>query len=108
MLVTLLESYLLLLIFYPTKIKVAKRLDKEFNLNQKVQTMIEFNDSDTLMSKIQREDTLNILGKTELKKLTMSVSVFLLFFAIVTLFYMQASAVSLLQIRLLQAGIRLC
>lgn len=74
---------LLLLILYPTKIKVAKRLDKEFNLNQKVQTMIEFNDSDTLMSKIQREDTLNILGKTELKKLTMRFSVF--FFVLIGL-----------------------
>ena len=58
---------LLLLILYPTKRKAAKRLDKELDLNQKVQTMIEFKDSDTQMAKIQRIDAQNILQNTNLK-----------------------------------------
>ena len=72
-----------ILILYPTKIKAAKRLDKELKLNQKVQTMVEFSDSDTDMAKIQREDTLNILGNTELKKFSMRFGVF--FFVLLAL-----------------------
>jgi hypothetical protein len=74
---------LCVLILYPTKIKAAKRLDKELNLNQKVQTMVEFSESDTDMAKIQREDTLNILGNTELKKFSMRFGVF--FFVLLAL-----------------------
>ena len=72
-----------ILILYPTKIKAAKRLDNELNLNQKVQTMVEFSDSDTDMAKIQREDTLSILGNTELKKFSMRFGVF--FFVLLAL-----------------------
>lgn len=68
---------LLLLILYPTKIKAARRLDKELALNQKVQTMIEFKDSDTQMAKLQRIDAQNILQNTNLKKLSMRFGVFL-------------------------------
>ena len=53
---------LLFLILFPRKLKVAKRLDKELNLNQKVQTMIEFEKVDTPMINLQKEDTLNILS----------------------------------------------
>ena len=66
----------LFLILFPTKTKAAKRLDKDLCLNQKVQTMIEFNDNDNPMVKLQREDTQNILGSISLKKLTMRFSVF--------------------------------
>ena len=67
---------LLFLILFPRKLKVAKRLDKELNLNQKVQTMIEFEKVDTPMINLQKEDTLNILSNISLKKLAMKFSVF--------------------------------
>ena len=67
---------LLFLVLFPRKLKVAKRLDKELNLNQKVQTMIEFENVDTPMINLQKEDTLNILSNISLKKLAMKFSVF--------------------------------
>ena len=67
---------LLFLIMFPRRLKVAKRLDKELQLNQKVQTMIEFENMDTPIIKLQREDTINILSNTSIKKLSMKFGVF--------------------------------
>lgn len=67
---------LLFLILYPRNLKVAKRLDKELNLKQKVQTMVEYENVDTPMTNLQREDTLNILGSISLKNFVMKFSVF--------------------------------
>ena len=60
---------LLLLILYPTKIKAARRLDKELALNQKVQTMIEFKDSDTQMAQLQRIDAQYSLPSIKVKSI---------------------------------------
>lgn len=69
--VTLISFGLLFLIFRPTDIKVAKRLDRELKLNEKVQTMIEYENEDSFMVKLQKENTLNILSNIPLKKLSM-------------------------------------
>lgn len=74
---------ILFLIMFPRKLKVAKRLDKELDLNQKVQTMIEFENEDTPIVNLQREDTLKILSNTSIKKLSMKFSVF--FFILIVL-----------------------
>lgn len=49
--------------------KLAKRLDKEFALNERVQTMIEFQDTETPMIRLQRTDTQERLESTPLSKL---------------------------------------
>lgn len=72
---------LLFMILFPRNLKVAKRLDKELDLKQKVQTMIEYENVDTPMTNLQREDTLNILSNISLKKFVMKFSVF--FFVLV-------------------------
>ena len=41
----------------PTDIKVAKRYDKEFSLNERVQTMVEYSDKEGDIVQLQREDT---------------------------------------------------
>ena len=67
---------IMFLIRKPNDKKVAKILDKEFNLNEKVQTMIEYENKDGLIINLQRNDTLSILSNTSIKKLTMKFSVF--------------------------------
>lgn len=62
----------------PTNIKVARRLDRQLNLNEKVQTMVEYTGSDSLMINLQRESTLSILNNTPIKKLAMKFSMVLL------------------------------
>ena len=68
------------LILRPNKIRIAKRLDKEFNMNQKVQTMVEYETEDGFMIELQREDTLNILDDISVKKLSMKFSLLLILF----------------------------
>lgn len=67
---------LLFLLLRPNDKKVAKRLDNELNLNEKVQTMIEYENEEGNIINLQRKDTLNILSNTSIKKLTMKFSVF--------------------------------
>ena len=67
---------LFFLSLYPRNLKVAKRLDKELDLKQKVQTMVEYENVDTPMTNLQREDTLNILSNISIKKFVMKFSVF--------------------------------
>lgn len=76
-------SSLVFLIIKPNNKKIAKRLDTELNLNEKVQTMIEFEQEDNLMVNIQRENTKHILSTISLKKLTMKFSIF--FFVLITI-----------------------
>lgn len=49
--------------------KLAKRLDNTFELREKVQTMIAFEDSQEPMAVLQREDTLEKLSQIPTKKL---------------------------------------
>ncbi len=76
--VMLLISGLLFLIFKPSDKKIAKRIDNNLNLNEKVQTMIEFENEDGKMINLQREHTLKILANTSIKELTIKISVFLI------------------------------
>lgn len=77
-LLTLIISGLLFLILKPSEKKAAIRIDNDLNLNEKVQTMIEYKDKDSLMIKLQREDTLKILTNTPISKLTMKFGAFLI------------------------------
>lgn len=67
---------IMFLILKPNDKKVAKILDKKLGLNEKVQTMIEYENQDGLIINLQRENTLSILSNTSIKKLTMKFSVF--------------------------------
>ena len=75
---------LLFLILFPRKLKVAKRIDKQLDLKQKVQTMIEFEKEDTFMANLQRENTMDILSKFSLKSITMKFSVFFIVLLAIT------------------------
>ncbi len=65
--------------------KIAKRLDKELNLNEKVQTMVEYMNEDSPIVNIQRENTQEILNQTSLKKLTTKISAFLIVLVVISL-----------------------
>lgn len=82
--VSLITFGILFLILRPTNKKVAKRLDKELDLKQKVQTMIEFEKEDTFMANLQRENTMDILSKFSLKSITMKFSVFFIVLLAIT------------------------
>ena len=82
--VTLFVFGIIFLITKPTNKKVAKRLDKEFELNQKVQTMVEFANEDSFMAKLQRENTLDILSNISIKKLSMKFSVFFIVLLVIS------------------------
>ncbi len=58
----LLTASCLLFVFYPTDRKIAKKLDRELGLNERVQTMVEFADMDGSMIELQRADTDNRLS----------------------------------------------
>lgn len=49
--------------------KLARRLDNEFSLHEKVQTMIAFEDSQEPMAQVQRQDTVEKLGQIPTKSL---------------------------------------
>ena len=76
--VLLVSFIVMFLIIKPNKIKIAKRIDGQLNLNQKVQTMIEYEKEDNFMINLQREDTLSILSKISIKNFGMKIS-FVLF-----------------------------
>ena len=77
-LLMLLITGLLFLILKPSEKKVAIRIDKDLNLNEKVQTMVEYKDKEGFMINLQREDTLRILSNTHISKLTLKLGVFLI------------------------------
>ncbi len=76
---------LLFMIFKPNNKKIAKRLDKELNLNEKVQTMVEFEKEEGFIVNLQRENTNNILSNTSLSKITMKFSAFIIILGIIAL-----------------------
>lgn len=67
--VAVLASGLLYLIKRPTDKRIAKRLDHDLQLHEKVQTMIEFQNEPGDMIALQRMDTERILEETPLKQL---------------------------------------
>lgn len=61
---------ILLPMLYPTKKRVAKRLDGEFSLSERVQTMIEYEGQQGLLVELQRQNTeerLSALSRKALK-----------------------------------------
>ena len=72
---------LLFLILRPNNKKIAIKLDKELNLDEKVQTMIEFENEEGMMVELQRENTISILSNISIKKLSMRFGVF--FFSLI-------------------------
>lgn len=78
--VIVLSFIIIYLILKPSEKKIAKRIDKQLDLNEKVQTMYEYKDSEGVIVNIQRENTLSILSNTSIKKLSMKFSVFLIAF----------------------------
>ena len=68
---TALVTGLLFLILRPTKRRMAKRLDKRLQLNEKVQTMVAFEKETDPMYCLQREHTDSILAATPFKRLKM-------------------------------------
>ncbi len=65
-------------VFKPNDKKIAKILDNQFNLQEKVQTMIEFKDSDSFIVNLQREDCENKLKNISLKDLKFKLPIFLM------------------------------
>ena len=56
-------------LLWPTDKKIARRVDKELAMNEKVQTMVEFSSSQDSMAAIQREDTSARLGAAGAKSI---------------------------------------
>ncbi|MBR2621507.1 MAG: hypothetical protein IKC97_03955 [Clostridia bacterium] len=67
--VALVAIVVALLVAFPTEKRVAKRLDDQLSLREKVQTMIAFYGDQSAMTEIQREDTERILGTVTGKQL---------------------------------------
>lgn len=72
--VTLLSAALLYsLVFKPTVVKNAKRLDS-YGLEERLITMVELDGNDSLIAKKQREDSMAALAKLNAKKVKLSIS----------------------------------
>lgn len=56
----------------PTDKKVAKKLDKQFALREKTQTMVEFSTADGAMATLQREQTDEALGEVAKKRVDLN------------------------------------
>jgi hypothetical protein len=56
------------LLLKPNDKKLAKKLDKDYNLNEHVQTMVEYSGKDGDMVVLQREQTTEILNNVQKKK----------------------------------------
>ena len=83
--ISLVLFIILYLIKKPNDKMIAIRLDNELDLNEKVQTMVEYREKDTLMANLQREQTLNILSNTSIKSIAMKFSIFFFILIIISL-----------------------
>ncbi len=66
---------LLFIIRKPSKIKIAKRIDKELHLKEKVQTMVAYENESSFMIDLQRKTTYDTLNGINVKKLAMKFSI---------------------------------
>lgn len=64
-------SAIIFFLFKPNKIQMAKRLDAQLDLKQKIETMVEFENDDSLMLQLQRENAQEVLEKTPIKHFKM-------------------------------------
>lgn len=67
----------------PCDKRIAKRLDHELKLNEKVQTMVDYKDSDEFIACLQREDTENKLKAISLKALKFNLPIALIVLGII-------------------------
>lgn len=74
---------ILFLIFKPNNKTAAIRIDNDLKLNEKVQTMVEYQNEDQYVVRLQKENTLNILGSIPLKQLSFKFGV--MFFVLIAL-----------------------
>lgn len=74
---------LIYFVFKPKDKKIAKTLDKQFDLQEKVQTMFELKDSDSFIANLQREDCESKLKDKSLKDLKFKLPIFLILAAFV-------------------------
>ncbi len=88
-------SFGLTYLFYktrmPSDLKIAKRLDKTFLLNEKVQTMVKFEDKDNKILKLQKLDTENNLKNIPIKKLPVKISALNFGLILLTLIFVSTS-----------------
>lgn len=68
----LLSGGICFLLTMPTDKSVAKKLDDEYGLNERTQTMLEFKEQDNAMLRLQRADAENRLRNLPKKKLSLS------------------------------------
>ncbi len=64
--------------FKPKDKKIAKMLDNQFDLQEKVQTMVELKDNDSFIANLQREDCETKLKNISLKDLKFKLPIFLI------------------------------
>lgn len=64
-------AFLFYLIIKPDDAFIAKKLDKEFNLGQKAQTMVEYAAVEGAMPALQREQTNEVLGEVAKKRVSL-------------------------------------
>ncbi len=69
---------ILYFVFKPKDKKIAKMLDKQFNLQEKVQTMVELKDNDSFIANLQREDCESKLKNISLKDFKFKLPIFLI------------------------------
>lgn len=65
--------------------RLARRMDREMNLNERVQTMLAFSDSDECIPGLQRQDTEERLAAIPARQLTFSGLAFYILFPVLTL-----------------------
>lgn len=70
-----LSFIILFIIYFPTEIKIAKRLDEDLNLKEKVKTMVYYKHSNEPMLVVQREHTNNILSSYSAKNISFKIAI---------------------------------
>lgn len=83
--VFVLLSLIIFLIFKPNNIKVAKRIDRQLNLKEKVHTMVEYEGKNGYLIDMQRADTKDKLNNLKVKRVKMKFSLYLLILPVVAL-----------------------
>lgn len=73
------------IILKPNDIKVAKRIDKQMNLKEKISTMLEYEDKEGYIITKQREDAANKLNNLSVKKIKMHFNKYLLILPLIVL-----------------------
>ncbi len=73
------------IILKPNDIKVAKRIDKQMNLKEKISTMLEYEDKEGYIITKQREDAADKLNNLSVKKIKMHFNKYLLILPLIVL-----------------------